>query len=102
MDVMYSSIPHILGGIVIGLVVGKFFATFTLRKVKGGKYTFMGVGIIGSLLSDLTFKFLVRHDLVSKFFYRQTSIIFEMIAGAAVACYVLHLFGKKEHIDFDQ
>jgi len=102
MDVMHISIMHILGGIVIGLVVGKLFATFTLRKVKGGKYTFMGVGIIGSLLSDLTFKFLVKHDLVSKFFYRQTTIIFEMIAGAAVACYVLHLFGKKEHIDFDQ
>jgi len=94
------SVMHILGGILIGLAVGKLFSTFTLRKVKGGKYTYMLVGIIGSFLCDLAFKFLFEHDLVTSFFYKQTTIIFEMIAGASIACYILNLFGKKETIQF--
>jgi len=92
---------HIMGGVIIGLIIGKLFATFTLRKVKGGKYTFMGAGVFGSLASDLTFKFLFDQELVSNFFYRQTTIIFEMIVGASVACYILHRLGKKEKIELE-
>ena len=94
------SIMHILGSIFIGVVIGKLFATFTLRKVKGGQYTFMGVGILGSILSDLAFKVLYEHNLVSNFFYKETTIIFEMVVGAVIACYILNLFGKKEIIKF--
>ena len=93
------SFMHILGGVVIGLVVGKLFATFSLRKVEGGKYTFMAVGIIGSLLGDALFLVLYEYEIVSEFFYKQTTIIFEMIAGASVACYILHSIGKREQIE---
>lgn len=89
---------HILGAIVVGVVIGKLFATFTLRKVRGGKYTFMAFGAAGSLIGDLLFRVLYEHELVSSFFYARTTIIFEMIAGAGVACYLLNLFGKKEVI----
>jgi uncharacterized membrane protein YeaQ/YmgE (transglycosylase-associated protein family) len=91
---------HILGGVIIGLIVGRLFATFTLRKVRGGRYSFMGVGVIGSLASDLAFKYLYEQGWVSNFFYRETTIIFEMLAGAAVVCYLLNLFGEKEIISF--
>ena len=72
------SFMHIMGGILIGLLVGKLFSIFSLRKVKGGKYSFMAVGAIGSLLSDLVFKFLYEHGLVSNFFYRETTIVMEI------------------------
>ena len=94
------SIMHILGGIFIGMLVGKVFAAFTLRKVRGGKYTFMGAGTAGSFAADLTFRFLHSKALVSSFYYQELVIIFEMIAGAIVACYLFNLFGKKESIYF--
>ena len=95
------SVMHILGAIFIGIVVGRLFATFTLRKIKGGKYTFMVVGIIGALLGDIVFRILYEHDLVSKFFLEQITIVFEMIGGALVACYILNVFGKKQMITFE-
>ena len=94
------SVMHILGGIFIGLLVGKVFSAFTLRKIKGGKYTFMGVGIVGAFIADLSFRFLHSRALVSSFYYQETSIIFEMIIGAIGACYLVNLFGKKESIYF--
>jgi uncharacterized membrane protein YeaQ/YmgE (transglycosylase-associated protein family) len=94
------SFMHILGGILVGIVVGRIFATFTLRKIKWKKFLFMAVGILGSLVCDIIFKTLYEHDLVSNFFYRETTIIIEMIAGASIACYLLNLFGKKEKIKF--
>lgn len=97
---MSISVMHIIGGILIGIIVGRAFAMFTLRKIRGGKYTFMVVGVIGSILCDLVFKFLFENDLVSGFFYKQTTIMVEMVVGAAIACYVLNRFGKKERIEF--
>ena len=94
------SLMHILVGIFIGLLVGTIFSRFTLRKMLGGKYTYMGAGAIGSLLADLTFKFLLSKRLVSGFWYKEEIIIFEMIGGAIVACYLVNLLGKKESIDF--
>ena len=91
---------HILGGIFIGVLVGKIFSAFTLRKLKGGKYTFFGAGIAGSFAADLLFRFLHKHDLVSSFFYQEFVIIFEMIGGAIAACYLINLLGKKESIYF--
>ena len=94
------SVMHIFGGIFIGMLVGKIFSAFTLRKLKGGKYTFMGAGIVGSFLTDLLFRFLHDQELVSAFYYQEVVIIFEMIGGAIVACYLANLFGKKESIYF--
>ena len=94
------SVMHILGGIFIGVLVGKIFSAFTLRKLKGGKYSFMGAGIVGSFGADLIFRFLHDHHLVSSFFYIKFVIIFEMIGGAIVACYLVNLLGKKESIYF--
>ena len=93
------SIMHILGGIFIGALVGRIFSAFTLRKVKGGKYTFMLVGIAGAFIADFTFMYL-NNRLVSSFFYQRSTIIFEMIGGAIVACYLVNLLGKKESIYF--
>ena len=94
------SIMHILGGIVVGLIVGKVFSVFTLRKLKGGKYTFMAVGVAGSFLMDLFFWFLHSKNLISSFYYQEFVIIFEMIVGAIGACYLVNLLGKKESIYF--
>ena len=94
------SVMHILGGMFIGVIVGKIFSAFTLRKVKGGKYTFMGVGIAGSLIGDLIFRILHSKGLVSSFYYQEFVIIFEMIGGAIGACYLVNLLGKKESIYF--
>ena len=94
------SIMHILGGMFIGVLVGKIFSTFTLRKVKGGKYTFMIVGIAGSLIADLLFRILHGKGLISSFYYQEVVIIVEMIVGAIVACYLTNLLGKKESIYF--
>ena len=95
------SFMHILGGIVIGALIGRVFSIFTLRKVKGGKYTFSAVGVAGSLICDLCFKFLYGHGFVSSFYYKEVTIIFEMIGGALVACYILNYFGKKQAISFE-
>ena len=94
------SFMHILGGIFIGILCGKIFSAFTLRKVKGGKYTFMGVGIAGSFIADFLFCFLNDYQIVSSFFYQEHVIIFEMICGAIGACYLVNLLGKKESIYF--
>ena len=94
------SFMHILGGILVGMLVGRIFSAFTLREVKGGKYTFMGVGVAGSLIADLTFRFLHSKHLVSDFYYDEFVIIFEMIGGAIVACYLVNRLGKKESIYF--
>ena len=94
------SVMHILSGIFIGLVVGRVFGTFTLRKIKGGRYTFMGAGIAGAFIADLTFKFLLSKHLVSGFWYKESVIVFEMIGGAIVACYLVNLLGKKESLYF--
>ena len=94
------SIMHFLGGIFVGLLVGKVFSTFTLRKIKGGKYTFMAAGVVGSLLVDLFFQFLHSRALVSDFYYGEFVIILEMIVGAFCACYLVNLLGKKEAIYF--
>jgi len=91
---------HILGGIFIGVLVGKIFSAFSLRKVKGGKYTFLIVGIAGSLITDLIFRVLHGKGLISSFYYQEVVIIFEMIGGAIVACYLINLLGKKESIYF--
>ena len=76
------------------------FSLFTLRKVKGGKFTFMAVGVIGSIGTDLLFKALYEHRLVSSFYYSETSIIVEMVVGAMAACYIVNRLGKKEEIAF--
>jgi uncharacterized membrane protein YeaQ/YmgE (transglycosylase-associated protein family) len=89
---------HILGGLLIGLVVGRGFSLFTLRKLKGGKYTFMVVGMVGSIGTDLIFKTLYERNLVSSFFYTETSIIVEMVVGALAACYLVNLLGRQEQI----
>ena len=68
------SVMHILGAIFIGIVVGRLFSTFTLRKIKGGKYAFMCVGIIGAVVGDVIFRILYEHDLVSKFFLEHITI----------------------------
>lgn len=94
------SIMHILGGIFVGLLVGKVFSAFTLRKLKGGKYIFMGTGVVGSLGADLIFWFLHSRRLVSSFYYGEFVIILEMIVGAICACYLVNLLGKKESIYF--
>ena len=94
------SVMHILGGVFIGLITGRIFAMFTLRRVKGGKLTFMAVGVVGSIGADLFFKILYENDLVSNFFYAETSIIVEMVIGAVIACYLVNLLGKKEEITF--
>ncbi|MBW2304572.1 MAG: hypothetical protein JRF57_12785 [Deltaproteobacteria bacterium] len=91
---------HILGGFFIGILVGRIFSAFTLRKLKGGKYTFMGVGTAGAFLCDLLFRFLHERHIVSSFWYREEVIIFEMIGGAIAACYLANLLGKKESIYF--
>mgnify|MGYP006283281193 FL=1 len=93
------SFMHILGGVVIGLVVGRVFSLFSLKRICAKKYLFMLAGGIGSLSCDLLVKFLYENEYVSEFFYRQTTIVFEMIFGAAVACYILNLLGKREEID---
>jgi uncharacterized membrane protein YeaQ/YmgE (transglycosylase-associated protein family) len=95
------SFMHILGIILIGSILGRIFAVFTLRKIKGGKYTFMVTGIAGALLFDLLFKTLYERKIISSFFYQEATIIFELIAGALIACYILNLFGKKEKITFE-
>lgn len=94
------SVMHILGGLFIGIVVGRIFSMFTLRKLKGGKLTFMLVGVIGSIGADLVFRTLYYNDLVSNFFYAETTIIVEMIFGAVIACYLVNLLGRKEKITF--
>jgi uncharacterized membrane protein YeaQ/YmgE (transglycosylase-associated protein family) len=94
------SVMHILGGVFVGLLTGRIFGMFTLRKVKGGKLTFMAVGVAGSLGADLLFKILYDHDLVSNFFYAETTIIVEMVIGAVIACYAVNLLGKNEEITF--
>ena len=94
------SVMHILSGIFIGMLVGKIFSAFTLRKVKGGKYTFMSVGIAGSLIGDLIFNFLHSKGIVSSFYYQEFIILFEMIGGAIGACYLVNLLGRKESIYF--
>jgi uncharacterized membrane protein YeaQ/YmgE (transglycosylase-associated protein family) len=91
---------HILGGVFVGLVVGRLFSMFTLRKLKGGKIAFMAVGVLGSIGTDLFFKVLYENELVSNFFYRETTIIVEMVCGAILACYLANLLGKKEEITF--
>ncbi|MBW2017082.1 MAG: hypothetical protein JRF57_12775 [Deltaproteobacteria bacterium] len=78
----------------------RFLSAFTLRKLKGGKYTFMAVGIAGDFLCDLLFRLLHEHHLVSSFWYQEQVIIFEMIGGAIAACYLANLLGKKESIYF--
>jgi len=99
---MNISYMHILGGIILGAVTGKIFATFTLRKLKWKKIAFILIGICGSLMSDLIFRFLYKEEFVSNFFYKETTIVFEMIVGAFIACYILNLFSKKEIISFDE
>ena len=94
------SVMHILGGIVIGVLVGKIFSAFSLRKVKGGKYSFMAAGVAGALIADLIFRFLHSNNLISSFYYQEFVIIFEMIGGAIGACYLANLLGKKESIYF--
>ncbi len=94
------SVMHILGGVLIGLITGRVFSLFSLRKVKGGKLTFMAVGVVGSVGADLVFKVLYEKGLVSNFFWAETTIIIEMVAGAVTACYLLNLLGKKEEITF--
>jgi uncharacterized membrane protein YeaQ/YmgE (transglycosylase-associated protein family) len=94
------SVMHILGGVFIGMLVGKIFSVFTLRKLKGGKYSFMAAGVAGSFIGDLTFWFLHNRDLVSSFYYQESVIIFEMICGAIIACYLVNHLGKKESIYF--
>jgi len=94
------SVMHILGGVFVGLVVGRLFSMFTLRRLKGGKITFMVVGVVGSLGADVFFKILYENDLVSNFFYRETTIIVEMICGAILACYLVNLLGRREKITF--
>lgn len=93
------SFMHIAGGIVIGLVVGRVFSLFSLKVIRAKKYLFMLAGVVGSLSCDLLVKYLYENDYVSSFFYKQTTIVFEMIIGAVVACYILNLFGKHEDID---
>jgi len=97
---MNISFMHVLGGIVIGLIVGRLFSIFTLRKVKGGKYTFMVAGVFGSLGGDAFFRILHVLGFVSNFYYKEVTIIFEMIGGACIASYLLSLLGKKEVIKF--
>ena len=94
------SVMHILGGIIVGLVMGRVFSMFTLRKVKGGKITFMITGVAGSLGCDLLFKTLYENQLVSNFYYGETAIIVEMVVGALAACYLVNLLGRKEEITF--
>lgn len=94
------SFMHIIGGIFIGGLVGKVFSAFTLRRLKGGKYSFMGAGIIGAFAGDLIFRYLHSMQLVSSFWYQEYIIIFEMIGGAVAACYLANLLGKKESIYF--
>lgn len=93
------SIMHILAGAFIGLLIGRIFGAFTLRKVKGGKYAFMGAGVAGSFIADLTFKYLLIKRFVSGFWYKEEIIVLEMIGGAILACYLLSLLGRKESID---
>jgi len=93
------SFMHIAGGVVIGLVVGRVFSLFSLKVIWAKKYLFMLAGVVGSFSCDLLVKFLYENEYVSEFFYRQTTIVFEMILGAVVACYVLNLLGKHEEID---
>jgi len=95
------SIMHIAGGIIIGIVIGRLFSIFTLREIKGGKYTYMLVGIIGSIVSDLIFRFLWSNDLVSSFFYKQYVIIFEMIIGSFALCYLVSKLGTRKSVDFE-
>jgi uncharacterized membrane protein YeaQ/YmgE (transglycosylase-associated protein family) len=93
------SIMHIAGGILIGFLVGRVFSMFSLKQIKGKKYVFSAAGIVGSLSCDLMFKYLYENELVSEFFYRQTTIIFEMVVGALAICYIVNKFGKEEKID---
>ena len=92
------SVMHILGGIFIGLVMGRLFSMFTLRKIKGGKITFMLTGVLGAFLSDFFFRVLFKNNLINAFFYKEFSIIAEMVVGALVVCYLMNLFGKKENL----
>ena len=94
------SVMHIVGNIFIGLLVGKVFSAFTLRKVKGGKFTFMGAGIAGAFAADLAFSFFHGKGLISSFYYQEFVIIFEMLCGAVGACYLANLTGRKESIYF--
>lgn len=93
------SFMHIAGGIVIGLIVGRVFSLFSLKVIRAKKYLFMLAGVAGSLSCDLAAKYLYENGYVSGFFYKQTTIVFEMIFGAVVACYILNYFGKDEEIE---
>ncbi len=95
------SVMHIAGGIIIGLLVGRIFSLFSLRIVKGGKYTFMLGGVFGSLAADLTFYMLYNYEYVSSFFYKQAVIVFEMFFGALLVCYLINKFGSKRDIDLE-
>lgn len=93
-------VMHILGGIFIGILIGKIFSAFTLRRLKGGKYSFMGAGVAGAFIGDLIFRFLHSRQWVSSFWYQEHIIIFEMIGGAIALCYLINMLGKKESIYF--
>lgn len=95
------SIMHIAGGVVIGMLVGRLFSMFSLRTVKGGKYTYMLAGVVGSIAADLVFKLLYNRGYVSAFFYDQHIIVFEMIFGAMVGSYLLSRLGSKKDIGFE-
>lgn len=98
---MSFSIMHIAGGILIGLLVGRVYSLFSLRIVKGGKYTFMLGGVFGSFAADMVFYLLWSHDYVSSFFYKQHIIALEMMAGALIVCYLIGKLGKKKDIELE-
>jgi hypothetical protein len=54
--------------------------------------------MVGSIGTDLIFKTLYERNLVSSFFYTETSIIVEMVVGALAACYLVNLLGRQEQI----
>lgn len=93
------SIMHIAGGVLIGILIGRIFSMFSLKQIRGKKIVFAAAGIFGSLSFDLAFKYFYENEYVSEFFYRQTTIIVEMMVGALVVCYIVNKFGKDEKID---
>lgn len=94
------SVMHIIAGVLIGIIIGRVYGAFSLKRVIGGKYTFMGAGLIGSFAADLTFKYLLGKRLVSGFWYKEEIIVIEMIVGAALACYLVGFLDRKKPVVF--
>lgn len=94
------SVMHMIAGIVIGVIIGRVYGAFSLKKIFGGKYTFMGAGFIGSFGADLTFKYLLSKRLVTGFWYKEEIIVIEMIVGAVLACYLVSFLDRKKPVVF--